>query len=477
MANIQARKNKEGRIISFCIRVYRGRDQQTGKQLSPYTCTWRVPHGWGEKRALKEAQRQAVLFEKRCRQGGAGDGHQTFAEYAEYVLTCKTTMGMKHLTEIHYRQSLNRVLPALGSMRLCDIRPQHLNLLYQALSSPDARNDNEMQRGKPMLWKILDELGVVGDLPLKEGGRVSLARLRSGKSVKPVTAKKIADALNMPVSSLFTTVKEEKTLSSRTVINCHLLVSAVLGQAEKELLIPYNPARKAVPPKRTEGMDPNYFQEEQVGEILNALESEPIKWQAAINLLLASGCRRGELLGLKWEKIDWERATIKIDCAMHYAADRGVFEGPPKTRDSVRTIRLPEETMLLLRRYHQWQEEEIMLQGCKWKQSPYVFTGEHGGPMNPSQLGNWLTRFEKRHNLPHLNPHAFRHTMTSLLLFSGVDSISVSHRLGHSSVATTTNIYGHIMQQAEDKISGRMEEIINRAKSEAAGKLDKNENK
>ncbi len=58
--------------------------------------------------------------------------------------------------------------------------------------------------------------------------------------------------------------------------------------------------------------------------------------------------------------------------------------------------------------------------------------------------------------------------MTSLLLFSGVDSISVSHRLGHSSVATTTNIYGHIMQQAEDKISGRMEEIIARAKTEAA---------
>ena len=111
-----------------------------------------------------------------------------------------------------------------------------------------------------------------------------------------------------------------------------------------------------------------------------------------------------------------------------------------------------------------------MIQGSKWKESPYVFTGEHGGPMNPSQLGNWLTRFEKRHNLPHLNPHAFRHTMTSLLLFSGVDSISVSHRLGHSSVATTTTIYGHLMKQAEEQISSRMEEIINRAKNAASEK-------
>ena len=170
--------------------------------------------------------------------------------------------------------------------------------------------------------------------------------------------------------------------------------------------------------------------------------------------------------------MDWVRRTIRIDCAMHYAADRGLYEGPPKTRDSVRTLRLPEETMELLQEYRLWQLEEITSQGARWKESPYIFTGEHGGPMNPSQLGNWLTRFEKRHGLPHLNPHAFRHTMTSLLLFSGVDSISVSHRLGHSSVATTTNIYGHLMRQAEERISGRIEEIITRAKSEAKRESD-----
>ncbi len=466
MANIQERKNKEGKLISYSIRVYRGRDPETGKQLTPYSCTWRVPEGWGEKRARREAEKQAVLFERRCRQGSAPDSHQTFAEYAEYVLDCKITMGMKHLTELHYRQSLNRVLPVLGPMKLCDIRPQHLNLLYQALSSPSARNDNEMEQVKPIFWKTLEERGVVGDLPVAGGGRLSLARLRAGKTIKPATAQRIAEALGMPVTALFTPVCQERTLSSSTVMNVHLLISAVLGQAEKEMLIPFNPARKAVPPRRGEAMDPNYFQEEQVGAILNALEAEPIKWQAAINLLLASGCRRGELLGLKWEKVDWERRSIRIDCAMHYASDRGLFEGPPKTRDSIRTIRLPQETMDLLRRYCRWQEEEARCQGDRWKESPYIFTGEHGGAMNPSQLGNWLTRFEKRHSLPHLNPHAFRHTMTSLLLFSGVDSISVSHRLGHSSVATTTNIYGHIMQQAEDRISGRIEEIIARAKGE-----------
>lgn len=157
MANIQARKNREGQIISYSIRVYRGRDPQSGKQLTPFSHTWRVPEGWSEKRARREAEKQAVLFERQCRQDLVSGGRQTFAEYAEYVLTCKTTMGMKHLTEIHYRQSLKRVLPVLGPMKLCDIKPQHLNLLYQALSSPEARNDNRMEEVKPILWKTLEE--------------------------------------------------------------------------------------------------------------------------------------------------------------------------------------------------------------------------------------------------------------------------------------------------------------------------------
>ena len=80
--------------------------------------------------------------------------------------------------------------------------------------------------------------------------------------------------------------------------------------------------------------------------------------------------------------------------------------------------------------------------------------------MNPSQLGNWLDRFARRHNLPHLNPHAFRHTMTSVLFFNGVDSVSISRRLGHASVSTTTNLYSHVMEQAENRISDCVADVL-----------------
>ena len=126
----------------------------------------------------------------------------------------------------------------------------------------------------------------------------------------------------------------------------------------------------------------------------------------------------------------------------------------------VTTASHPEETMALLEEYRQWQEAQRQELGEKWEESPYVFPGERGGRMNPSQLGNWLVRFQKRHGLPHLNPHAFRHTMTSMLFFHGVYSVSISHRLGHSSVSTTTSIYSHVMQQAESRISDCMADVL-----------------
>ena len=63
MAYLQSRKNKNGEVVSYSIRVYKGRDPRTGKQLTPYTMTWHVPEGWSEKRARKEAEKQAAIFE------------------------------------------------------------------------------------------------------------------------------------------------------------------------------------------------------------------------------------------------------------------------------------------------------------------------------------------------------------------------------------------------------------------------------
>ena len=459
MANIQPRRNKNGTIVSYSIRVYKGRDPNTGKQLTPYSTTWRPPAGWSEKRIRKEAERQAVHFEKKCREGRIFDGRVTFGEYAEYVMRLKEQSGVKHLTLLHYRQNLDRILPSLGRLKLTYIRPQHLNLLYEELSKPGGRKNSDRAVARPELKEVLQNRDLGHRLRDRYGRELRFDTALQGKHVSLVTAQRMADTLNLPLETLFRIERDLTPLCSRTIRNCHLLASGILGQAEREMLIPYNPASRATPPRVTPS-SPNYYQLEVVEQILSALNREPIKWRALIQLLLVTGCRRGEILGLKWDKVDSLNRQITIDCTLLYASDRGVYEGTPKTKGSIRSIKLPEQTVELLESYRCWQEQQKRRLGAEWTPSPFVFTGEKGGPMNPSQLGNWLDRFARRHNLPHLNPHAFRHTMTSVLFFNGVDSVSISRRLGHASVSTTTNLYSHVMEQAENRISDCVADVL-----------------
>ena len=73
---------------------------------------------------------------------------------------------------------------------------------------------------------------------------------------------------------------------------------------------------------------------------------------------------------------------------------------------------------------------------------------------------NWLAEFSKRHGLPHINLHAFRHTQASMLFFNGIDSVSISHRLGHAHVSTTTDIYSRVIKEAEERISNCVADVI-----------------
>ena len=95
--------------------------------------------------------------------------------------------------------------------------------------------------------------------------------------------------------------------------------------------------------------------------------------------------------------------------------------------------------------------EESLRLGDYWKDLGFVFTQDNGQPMHPDSVTDWLRKFSIRHNLPHINPHAFRHTMASMLYFNGVDSVSISKRLGHAQVSTTANIYAHVIAEADQK--------------------------
>lgn len=451
MANLQERRDKSGKLISYSIRVHRGRGAD-GKQLKPWTATFDVSPTWSEKSARKKAEAFAATFEKECRDGVTSDSRQTFQRYCDYVLELKESRGAKHSTIVRYRELTTRIYPAIGHIKLKDLRADHLNSLYTALGKEGSGTGSAHATAKVDLVPLLKEKALTR-ASIADSTGVSLRAVYDavkGKSVNVETAKAVSKALGRIPDKTFTIEKSSRTLSPKTVIEHHRLISAVLDQASKEGLVPFNVASKATLPK-VQKKEVNYFQPEQVAAIREALEREPIKWKTMTHLLLITGCRRGEVLGLKWDKVDWTGNRVHICNNILYAADRGIYEDTPKTATSDRYISLPAETMQLLRQYLAWQSGERLRLGEYYQDQGFLFAQDNGNPMHPDSVNDWLGKFSKRHDLPHINPHAFRHSMASLLYFNGVDSVSISKRLGHAQVSTTANIYAHVMEQADQK--------------------------
>jgi integrase len=383
MANIQERRDKDGKLISFSIRVHRGRDAE-GHQLKPWTTTFPVEATWTESSAKKKAEAFAVIFEKECREGIRSDARQTFASYFEYCISTKEERVLKHSTATRYKELSKRINEYMGYMKLKDIRPDILNSFYTELSKPGQNK--------------------------KTGG----------------------------------------SLSAKTIVEHHRLIHTVLKQAVMEGIIPFNPADRVIPPK-AERKEVNYFQPEDIEKIRDALETEPIKWKTITHLMLITGARRGEILGIKWEDCDFNKNVIHIRNNVQYSVDKGIYVDTTKTKQSNRLISMPQETMQLLQQYKTWQDGEKMRLDGYYESQGFLFTQDNGSPMHPDSVTDWMSKFSKRHNLPHVNPHAFRHTMASILYFNGADSVSISKRLGHAQVSTTANIYAHVIAKADEK--------------------------
>ena len=177
---------------------------------------------------------------------------------------------------------------------------------------------------------------------------------------------------------------------------------------------------------------------------------ETLEWQILVYLLIITGCRRGKILGLRWNMVDFENGQIKIKTQILQSRKLGVYEeDSTKTVSSERYIKLPTETMDLLCKYLKWYDDLRMINGYRWQGTGFLFVTDDGRLRRSDVVTDWLRKFSERHGLPHINPHAFRHTMASLLIHNGKDIVAVSKRLGHSKVSTTTDIYSHIIKEAD----------------------------
>lgn len=253
--------------------------------------------------------------------------------------------------------------------------------------------------------------------------------------------------------------KEDRGLSERTILHHHRLIHTILETAVQWQYILSNPAGRVKAPKITRKPAAVYDQE-QTAALLAAVESEPIKYQVIILLAISTGMRQGEIMGLTWKHIDFEKNTIRVEQSAQYLPQKGVFFKEPKNESSKRLIAIPSSVMEFLKHFKKHQAEERLKLGDKWQASDLLFTTWAGKPMFPNEMSSWFPRFLAKHQLPHLPFHGLRHTSATLLIAEGATATDLSRRLGHSTTSTTMNIYAHSLQKADTLLAQKMNSIL-----------------
>ena len=197
---------------------------------------------------------------------------------------------------------------------------------------------------------------------------------------------------------------------------------------------------------------------DEVNDILTAAETEPIHIRVLVEMALFTGLRRGEIVGLKWEDIDFEKRCLSVKRSIYKLRDGKAKEKIPKTKSSIRTIAIPDRLCASLMEYRVHQEKHASFLGSAWQNLGYIFTEEDGYVMNPQTPTKQFSKFLKRHNIRHLKFHGLRHTSATMLLANGCDIKTVSMRLGHSDIETT-NIYVHALESIDRRAAETFDKI------------------
>lgn len=228
---------------------------------------------------------------------------------------------------------------------------------------------------------------------------------------------------------------------------------------------------------------------------IEALKKEaPLKWQVFFQIALQCGLRLGELLALKWNDIDFEKKTISVNESLSYISHTGLVFTAPKTKTSERTCVVSDTIIDLLKDLKSEQNLERVRLGNLWgtnaentserfcenidkcsrdckgnycskfcslfRQEQRVFTGDNGTPLQPSAPRQYIQRLGKRHGLPHIDIHTWRHTCVSMLIDAGESIPNVANYVGHSTPTVTMSIYAHSIKESENKLSNSVEKYM-----------------
>lgn len=391
MPSIRKKTNKAGRDY-YEITVRRGRSQ------SRLYSRWYPPDGWSQRAIDRELTKVAAEFERQCKAGeivSRAEKRQQEAQAAEEAAKIQTV-----------KQYGERVfMPAKT-------------------------------------------------ITMSENSRASFQSALNTWIYPAIGEKTLPDVSPADLSALLLGIQAQGRAHS-TAVKVYTVLHTLFKMAYLEDMVDRNPMDKVsrpIPRKdEIREREAQALTVEELRAVLEALEAEPLKWQALVHVLIDTGIRRGECCGLRWEDIDLETQVVTVRRNLCYTPARGVYVDTPKS-GKVREVDIGEETAALL--------EALRAQSV----GEYVFTQEGStDPMHPQSPTRYLKKLSAKCGVPDLHPHKLRHTFASIAITAGADVASVSEALGHSDKAVTLRMYTHADGESRKRAAQIFRDAIKKA--------------
>ncbi|MHB8804604.1 MAG: tyrosine-type recombinase/integrase [Coriobacteriia bacterium] len=244
-------------------------------------------------------------------------------------------------------------------------------------------------------------------------------------------------------------------LSPQTVLHHHRVLHRALAQAVKWQMLARNPADAVEPPK-PQRREMQALSAKQARELIDVLEGTQLHMPVLLAVL--TGLRRGELLGLRWKDIDFERASLTVRRSLQQTSD-GLYFKEPKTKGSKRTVALPANAVAALRSHKSLQAQVRLKLGPAYQDQGLVFADDLGNPWKPDSFTSNFRAASRRAGF-HIRFHDLRHTHATMLLEQGVHPKIVSERLGHSNIGITLDTYSHVLPNMQETAAAAIERAM-----------------
>lgn len=249
------------------------------------------------------------------------------------------------------------------------------------------------------------------------------------------------------------------------IVRHRLYASNVLDYAVKLRIITDNPFKHTKLPRKKETPQDDslkYYNSDELQQFLSFTEHNPL-YHAMFRTLAFTGFRRGELIALTWNDVDFNNQTITVNKTYATGIKYKQIIHEPKTKTSIRTISIDSRTASILKTWRTYQRVESLKHGHNTSDKhQHVFTNiTNNKPLRIEYTNELLNRICKENNFKRITPHGFRHTHCSLLFEAGATIQEVKDRLGHNDIQTTMNVYAHVTKKQRDKVAEKFANYIN----------------